>query len=350
MRKYKKTLFYIELPPPIHGMTYLNKIIFDEFKTYDTCNFYNTNFTDNVSDIGSSSLFKVFRNIKIIIKSWKKFFLIKPDKVYIVLSATKFGIIRDFLILLPSIVFNKKRILHLHGFTYFDVYQNSLLYKFLFKIISYKSILIVLCNTHKNRAYQVFNHKNIYILYNTLQKNIKVEYKNIHSPIRLLYISNISKDKGIIDLMKSVQNIENIELTIAGNFWKDKEEFMLILKESENINYIGFADEEKKQELFSTHDIFCLPSKLNEGSPISIIEAMAYGLPVISTNKGCIKEMINSCGIILSDNFDKSEFLEAINKVIKNYEVFSMNAIKNYHMFYIREVFVSSSRRVLCAE
>jgi|SaaInl8_200m_RNA_FD_contig_123_21031_length_18162_multi_8_in_1_out_2_6 glycosyltransferase involved in cell wall biosynthesis len=345
-----KILFYIELPPPVHGMTYINKIIYDGLKSDEKYHFHNVDFSSEVSDIGKRGLSKVWQNIKLAFGAWKSFFKIMPTQVYSIVSASMFGIVRDFLILIPSVVFSKKRILHLHGFTYYDIYQNSKLYRVLFDILVSNSKLIVLCEAQKEKT-KVIMKKDSIVLYNALQNDVIVDMKTIDkSNIKLLYISNISRLKGTLDLLESIKNIENVSLTVAGSFWTDEDEFRKLCEEmKDKVNFVGFADETKKQELLNTHDIFCIPSRLSEGSPVSIIEAMAYGLPIIGTEKGCIKEMIGECGYVVNGVLDEKEMNKALESITQDYEVYSQKALENYRSLYSKDVFIKRLEEIINA-
>lgn len=346
-----KTLFYIELPPPVHGMTYINKIIFDGLKSKENYHFHNVDFSNEVSDIGKRGFGKVWQNLKIVLGAWKSFFQVMPTQVYSIVSATKFGIVRDFLILLPSVVFGKKRILHLHGFTYYDIYQKSKLYRVLFDILASNSKLIVLCDAQKQKTKEIMT-KDSFVLYNALQNDVSRYVKKIDkSDIKLLYISNISRLKGTIDLLKSIKDIDNISLTVAGSFWTDEDEFRKLCEEmKDKVSFVGFADEAKKQELLKSHNIFCIPSRLSEGSPVSIIESMAYGLPIIGTNKGCIKEMINECGYVVDGTLDEHQMKKALEVITQNYKPYSTKALESYKSFYSKNVYIKRLEEIICAE
>lgn len=343
-----KTLFYIELPPPMHGMTYINKIIYEGMKNKENYLFHNVDFSSEVSDIGKRGFGKIWQNLKIVIEAWKSFLKIKPTQVYSIVSASEFGLIRDILILLPAIMIGKRRILHLHGFTYYDIYQSSGIYRVLFDILSSNSKLIVLCEAQKQKTKSIMNQDS-YIIYNTLQNDVTADIKTIDkSNIKLLYISNISRLKGTIDLLKSIKNIENVSLTIAGSFWTDEDEFRKLCGVmKDKVSFVGFADETKKQKLLKSHDIFCIPSRLSEGSPVSIIEALAHGLPIIGTKKGCIKEMINDCGYLVDGIFDEYEMKNGLENISKNYEKFSQKAIENYKKLYNKDIFIEKLEKFL---
>lgn len=341
-----KVLLNIELPPPMHGMTYINKIIYNNLKDDSSYSFYNTNFTSDVSEVGGFAFKKVFRNFSVVYGAWRAFFHHKPERVYTIASASLFGIVRDMLVNLPALMLNKHMILHLHGFTYYIVYQKSKIYKVLFDFFSKNATLVVLCEKQKEKSLEVLG-KNSIVLHNCLHVNNKYKKKTLNTKVKICYISNISKDKGTFELIKAVKKMEDVELVVAGNFLSDKEEFFRLIDGDESINYAGFADDSLKDEILSSSDIFCLPSKLEEGSPISIIEAMSYGLPVVASDKGCIKDMIVECGEVLANNFTDDDIILSVENVINDYDRYSTNALKQYNDNYRQEVFIEKLNLIL---
>lgn len=345
----RKTLFYIELPPPIHGMTYLNQIIHDNFQNREGCYFFITDYSKSLSDIEQRSLNKIFLNISIIINSWWCFFKNRPHQVYLPLSASRFGLFRDFLILLPSLLSFKKVFLHLHGFTYFDIYKTSFLYRILFKLLSFKALFICLCDKQKERVKKEFSASSV-VVRNTINQFEEVPPKKLNEKLKLLYIGNISEEKGIFDLIDSLESRNNVELIIAGDIRsrQDKNKFEELVSLNHNfIQYVGFANEDLKKKLLKESHIFCMPSKLSEGSPISIIEAFSYGLPVIATDQGCISEMIYGCGYLINGQLTATKMEKALEIIKKDYSEFSKKSRKKFEVKYSKDIFLKRIQEII---
>jgi glycosyltransferase involved in cell wall biosynthesis/SAM-dependent methyltransferase len=105
--------------------------------------------------------------------------------------------------------------------------------------------------------------------------------------IKILFIGPIGIQKGIRYLLKAVKQLRakglRVELTVIG---KIEEEFRRYFEQSplrsEITNHIPFIPNSELSAQFSAHDVFCLPS-LQEGLALVIGEAMASGLPVVTT-------------------------------------------------------------------
>jgi glycosyltransferase involved in cell wall biosynthesis len=95
-------------------------------------------------------------------------------------------------------------------------------------------------------------------------------------------------------------------LTAAGKFLNAEEEAKFRGKlERDNlgdlVNYVGFVSGNEKYKLLSESDVFCFPTFYSaESAPVVLLEAMAAGLPVVTTNWRNIPEMFprNYIGIV----------------------------------------------------
>lgn len=90
------------------------------------------------------------------------------------------------------------------------------------------------------------------------------------------------------------------------------------LKITDKVNFLGELPNELAKELMSGFDIFVLPSRF-EGLPLTIIEAMFAGLPVVASSVGGIPELVanSKCGFLVSPD-NKSDLVEKIEYLIQN--------------------------------
>lgn len=121
--------------------------------------------------------------------------------------------------------------------------------------------------------------------------------RNTALPLRLTFLGKIMDAKGVFDLVELLSSNRaeyegKVLLTVGGN--GEVERFKELI-DSRNlgsmVRYAGWVDAEGKDRLLRDTDVYILPSYF-EGLPISILEAMSYGKPVISTPIGGIPEIV----------------------------------------------------------
>lgn len=114
---------------------------------------------------------------------------------------------------------------------------------------------------------------------------------------RLLFLSRILRQKGIyetIDAWAAIKDNYPIDLLIAGD-GKDLEGVKRYARNIslDRISFYGYVTGEAKNNLFKRAHLYCLPS-YTEGMPVSVVEAMAYGLPVVTRWVGRIPEFFEN--------------------------------------------------------
>lgn len=129
---------------------------------------------------------------------------------------------------------------------------------------------------------------------------------------RVLFLSMCHREKGLFDLLAAAQRLNQnltdegrrarVQVIVAGKFFRreDEEAFAGILREDRSgadipplIDCRGFVSGAEKDRAFRDADVFCLPTWYTaENAPLALAEAMAYGLPVVTTRWRAIPDML----------------------------------------------------------
>ncbi|MBC2180761.1 glycosyltransferase [Listeria booriae] len=127
--------------------------------------------------------------------------------------------------------------------------------------------------------------------------------KAIQPTLQLLLVARLTEKKGISDAIHAVQMLQNhgidTVLHIVGD-GEDRASLEEMVKQQglqNQVQFHGFLDQAQVKERFCASDIFILPSVVAqdgdmEGIPVSLMEAMAQGKPVISTVHSGIPELV----------------------------------------------------------
>lgn len=143
------------------------------------------------------------------------------------------------------------------------------------------------------------NNENIYIIENPISvpSFVRGNVDNVMGKVKLVFLGEIGKRKGIYDLIQAIAELTDeqknkLSVDIGGNKELDTLTSMIKANGLEKTCIIhGWVDGEKKLKLLKEATVFILPSYF-EGVPISILEAMSYELPIISTNVAGIPEIV----------------------------------------------------------
>lgn len=169
-------------------------------------------------------------------------------------------------------------------------------------------------NISKSKINMVYNGINL--------KKCKVKTKyDITDKIKITHIGRFSEQKNHIKIIESFKLVNNIypntilRLIGTGELQNEIIEKVKELNIEQSVEFLG--EQPNVYSYLNDSDIFIFPS-LWEGMPITLIEAMATGLPIVATEVGGIPDMIenNVSGLLVSNN--KEDISKAIIKLIKD--------------------------------
>ena len=187
-----------------------------------------------------------------------------------------------------------------------------------------KSNLIITPSQHlKNFIDKIGFDKNIFVINNgvNIEQHNKVVLEN--NIIQLLVVSRLVSQKNIDLIIKAVKvtENENIILNIVGD-GSEINNLKLLVKKYEldkKINFIGKIENTKLNEYLKNADIFIQASNY-EGLPHSILEAINYEIPILSTEVGGSSVLLNKGerGYIIPMPVSEVEISEGIRTIINN--------------------------------
>jgi len=205
--------------------------------------------------------------------------------------------------ILISNLFLRKTILHLHTGLFDEFYERSNFFaKFLIrKSLDLSDRVIVLSRKMKIFLKDLIPENKIVVLENFVNFSRYAQFKkdvnSQKSALNVLFVGGVgAKMKGVYDVFKAipmaVRQCKNICFVFVACAGIEKPD--IISEEEEIISHTKFLDYiygDKKIKVFANSDIFILPS-YSEGLPITMLEGMAAGLPIIATAVGSIPEAI----------------------------------------------------------
>jgi glycosyltransferase involved in cell wall biosynthesis len=300
----KKILFLAQLPPPVHGASIANKLLIDSglISQHYECKHIDIGAAGKIEDIGKFSLGKLPGIARTMVRIFRNLFNFRPHLVYLSLSPSGFAFYRDVVFVHLIRLFRPELVFHLHGKGLRRNAENSRLFRRLSKSIFKNSHVIFLTEGLRSDAAGL-PYKSSYIVnYGFPEGPVTPRVaREGNEAIEILYLSNYVRTKGVLDLVDALEIVahthSHFSVSLAGKPYDISLEFLEnYVREkglADRVRVCGPKYDGDKVELLENADIFVLPTYYeNEAFPLSILEAMKFGLPVISTYEGGIPDMI----------------------------------------------------------
>jgi glycosyltransferase involved in cell wall biosynthesis len=174
----------------------------------------------------------------------------------------------------------------------------------------------------------------------------------------VLFLAHCTKEKGLFDavhgVMKANEELRivhspfSLRLTVAGTFadTKEKAEFVRLQQQAPkgSIQYAGFLQGAEKTQALIDADLFCFPSHW-ENQPVSVIEALAFGLPLVISRLPSVEEMLPEGYAGVADLKNPSQIATALRDLIL-YEDFPLLR-KHFATHFTLQHYLSNLAKVL---
>lgn len=137
----------------------------------------------------------------------------------------------------------------------------------------------------------------------------------------VLFLSRLDRDKGVVEAIEAVARLSSrfptVTLTIAGDGpERTAAEALVRNRKLRQIRFAGHLDDDARAKAFQRADIFLFPTCFGEGMPNAVLEAMAFGLPVVTRSVGGMKDFFEDGKMgFITESRDPAVFAEFLARL-----------------------------------
>jgi len=230
----------------------------------------------------------------------------KPDLIHCNPSFSVIPILREAYFIVWAAIFRKKKVVFIHGWNAnFEAFLlcHTLARLLFSKIYNLADITLVLSSSFESSLRRL-GIKNKVVVETTMIGNeiadekevmLALRNKETSKTLKVLFLSRIVRSKGIYEAINAFHIVReetnaSIRMLVAGDGPELPKVKNLTQKARlTDIHFLGYVTGERKKATYLEADIFIFPT-YSEGLPISVLEAMYFGLPVITRPVGGIKD------------------------------------------------------------
>ena len=226
------------------------------------------------------------------------------------------------------------------GFRFFNGNRVvGILFDQFIKVLLKRADLLFALDQDSIDQYQKYN-KNVYMVDNSIVLPERVAVKDKHVPLRLLFLGRLSKVKQIDKIIKATALAPfEVRLTIVGD-GELKEELKACARDegaASKVFFVGAVVPDKVRAYLEECDVLVMNSVV-EGKPMTMIEAMGYGLPIVTTAVGGILDLLGDCHCAEITDGTEESIVNALTKIRENYEQHSLESLRRSRKYDYRTV------------
>ncbi|MFC1620950.1 glycosyltransferase [Candidatus Omnitrophota bacterium] len=256
--------------------------------------------TYHATTIDGSKALKIFFFVKSLLTFVAKLVFDRTIKIIHICSASRGSFYRKAIILILSKLFKKATVFHIHGggFHLFHNRGTALRRFFVRKILAVTDSIIVLSESCRLDIEGITENRNIKVIPNPIDTSdfVSIRGSRDHSNLNVFTAGRLYWLKGTYDILdiipRVLKEVPGVKFCFAGD--GDVEKVRQIVRDKgieKNVFLPGWLDKDGLVKRLQDSSIFLLPS-YTEGLPVAMLEAMASGLPVVSTRVGGIPELV----------------------------------------------------------
>jgi glycosyltransferase involved in cell wall biosynthesis len=240
----------------------------------------------------------------------------KPDCVHINPSLTLPSMLRDGMLLLAvQAIRFRNRVVMFHGWEMAQIVRlrrNPLLRAFFLATFRRATCTLVLAKAFKEQLVSIgFDPGRVIVVPAMFDGRVLQEMppRQQVAATRVLFLSRFVAPKGVYTVLEAVRSLiesgQDVRLLLAGDGPEQKrmQEWVRAHGLADRITFAGYVRGVDKARVFAESDIFAFPTRYPEGCPVSLLEALAAGLPVVCSAVGGMADVVENerNGVVLED-------------------------------------------------
>ena len=296
-----RILFIAPLPPPVHGSAMVSRYLQESEGLHEQyqATFINLSTSRKMNEIGKRSIWKLFRFVGTYGKVLWQLFRYRFDMCYLAITCQGIGFLKDAPFVLLCKLFCKKVVVHQHNKGMLRVVHRFPYIRLLPWV--YRNVDVILLSW---RLYpdimEVVPKGKVWICPNGIPEVEYMKRKPLSELPQLLFLSNLVESKGVYVLLDACKQLKEnghrFVCHLVGGESKEinRERFQeeVAHRQLEDcVFYVGPQYGEDKERYFQEATIFVQPT-FEDCFPLTVLEAMQHGLPVVSTDEGAIPDMV----------------------------------------------------------
>tara|TARA_B100001173_G_scaffold311197_1_gene327779 strand:- start:1406 stop:2569 length:1164 start_codon:yes stop_codon:yes gene_type:complete len=155
---------------------------------------------------------------------------------------------------------------------------------------------IVLVSPTLSRDFSAYSKNKVRVIENGITLPEPGQKQAAGGGLRLLCTGRADKQKGFQTAIRAVSSIEDLDLHLdivgTGPYFDDLKAIAQDLDVTGKVTFHGRVDDEELSRIYSSADVYLIPTTRYEGLPLALLEAMSHGIPTISSDIGGNSDVI----------------------------------------------------------
>jgi glycosyltransferase involved in cell wall biosynthesis len=313
------------VPPPTHGVAISTLLTMENPSLQESFDVEHADTTDSrpLSNIGAWDVTNVFLGLRHVVDLLQRLGG-RRGVVYLPLSQNLGGFLRDSLFIHAAALRGWKVAVHLRGAAFRDFYEssNAIMRWWIRRTLRRISSLAVVGSRLKSLFDGLMPPERIAVVPNGTPDVARENGARL--PNRVLYLSNLVKDKGIVEAVEAalilVARHPQVEVLFAGDWDDASVERQLrerVGRANGRIRFLAPVAGEEKERLLQSASVLLFPPRAPEGHPRVVLEAICRGIPLVTTDRGAIRETVTDgeSAFVLT-NPDPSELADRVLQLL----------------------------------